>query len=156
VVFEQFIWAQSVEFEPSVVERRHLVDSVLGGLEFYQARACYCPCPCTQPRPSPNLHPIPRSLTPTFTVTMTRCWAGSTCAAHLHPHADAVMGDDSACVVGRCLGVWGQALTKAEQRKLADALEEETVEVGEPVIVEGDRASSMYIVKEVPDLDDRT
>jgi hypothetical protein len=66
------------------------------------------------------------------------------------------MGDDSACVVGRCLGVCGQALTKAEQRKLADALEEETVEVGEPVIVEGDRASSMYIIKAVPDLDDRT
>ena len=37
VVFEQFIWTQSTEAEPTVVERRQLVDNVLGGLEFYQA-----------------------------------------------------------------------------------------------------------------------
>ena len=76
VVFEQFIWTQSVETEPSVVDRRKLVDSVLGGLEFYTA------------------------------------------------------------------------LTKGEKTKLADALEEEAYQMGDPVVVEGDRATSMYIIKE--------
>jgi hypothetical protein len=37
VVFEQFIWTQSIELKPSVVERRNLVDRVLRPLPFYRA-----------------------------------------------------------------------------------------------------------------------
>jgi len=37
VVFEEFIWTQSVEPKPSVVERRNLVEQVLRKLPFYRA-----------------------------------------------------------------------------------------------------------------------
>ena len=36
VVFEEFIWTQSVEVKPSIVERRNLVEQVLKQVEFYQ------------------------------------------------------------------------------------------------------------------------
>lgn len=65
------------------------------------------------------------------------------CTSPLHCAVCAIRSPS--CVVAV---VAGRGLSQVERRKLADALEEETCEDGEPVVVEGDRATTMYIIKE--------